>query len=297
VPDHEIEYDSTRGKGISLTLRIDPEVASDWRTAAQRNGLTLLEWISLSLTLADKLCLVDGYEKTPSIGRRIDPLLARAIMEAAQGQEWEHRAMLLLGMANPLPDDMGPLQKRKNGRVPTQLVDLFTRYGIPFAEVAPNYFAVIGDNVLTWQELAYVLTIWDESQFDWCYLSNKGLEERTKMNKRDAQKATERAVTQGLVEREPLPHEVRARRTRNRTRIARSVGEAILRGDIRPATVDDSYSESYLTVQSKVDPRNAGGEYVDPRMLQAARDAQQQGRTSATETIKGYLAALDQSTT
>lgn len=293
----DIEYERLTTGGISLTLRIDPDVAESWRIAAKRNGISLVEWISLSLALADKLCLVDGYEKTPSIGRRIDPMLARAILENAQGKEWEHRAMLLLGMANPVDEDLGPIQRHRNGRVPTQVSEIFTRYGIPFLEIAPNYYAVLDGKVLSWQELAYVLTIWDESQFDWCYLSNKGLQERTGMNSRDAVKATERARVQYLVEREALPMAVRVRRAQFRTRVARATGEALLRGDLRPATVDDSYSEGYLTTQSKVHPGHASGTHVDPLLLQAAREAQQRGTTSASEVIRGYLAALDQSIT
>lgn len=294
VMGHDMEYEPTGRGSISLTIRIDPEVATGWRTAAQRNGLTLLEWISLSLTLADRLCLVDGYEKTPSIGRRIDPMLARAILENAQGKDWEHRAMLLLGMANPVPDDVGPTQKRRHGRVPTELTDLFTKYGLPFVDVAPNYYAVLGDAVLTWQELACLLTLWDESQFDWSYLSKKGLRERTGMSDHDARKAIARVVAQGLVEREQMPLAARSRRAQNRTRVTRQTGEALLRSDLRLATVNDAYSESYLSTQSKVGRSGAGGAYVDPRLLQAAHDAQGQGRSSASEVIKGYLEALDQ---
>lgn len=294
---HDIGYDPLPNGGLSLTLRIDPEVADAWRAAAQRNGLALVEWISLSLTLADKLCLVDGYEKTPSIGRRLDPILARAILEAAQGQEWEHRAMLLLGMANPVSEELGPVQKRVSGRVPSQLSGLFTEYGIPFVEVAPNYYAVLGDKVLSWQELAYVLIIWKEAQANWCYLSNQGLQERTGMNKRDAMKATDRATVQELVEREAMPKAARARRAQNRTRLTQATCEALLRGDIRPATVDDAYSEGYLTTQTKVHRDRSAGADVDPLLLQAAREAQQRGNHSASEVIRGYLEALNQSTT
>lgn len=293
VTDTIIEYEQLPTGGISLTLRVDPEVAEGWRVAAKRNGLSLIEWISLSLTLADKLSLVDGYEKTPSIGRRLDPVLARAILENAQGKDWEHRAMLLLGMANPMPDEVERTAKRRKGRVSSQVSGLFTQYGIPFIDVAPNYYAVLGDKVLSWQELALVLTLWDESQFDWAYLSYKGLQERTGMTHHDTRKATERAVAQELVERDQVSAAMRGRTVLSRTRVTRPAGEALLRGDLRPATVDDSFSESYLTAQSKVDRGNANGEQVDPLLIQAAREAKMRGKVTASEVIKGYLAALE----
>ena len=281
----DITYSRTTNGSLSLALTLDPEVAEHWKESAKRNGLSLVEWIQLSLALADKLCLVDGYERTPSIGRRLDPVLARAILEAAQGQPWEHRAMLLLGMANPVDEDLGPMQGQRQRRVPAKLSGIFTDYGLPYVEIAPDSYAVLGDHALTWQELAVVLTLWTEGQFDWCYLSNKGLQERTGMSAYDIRRAVTRTGALKLTERESLPMAIKSRRAQYRTRLTRTAGEALLRGDLRPATVDDAYSESFLATQ---------GSAVDPLLLQSAREAQQRGQPTASAVIKGYLEALDQ---
>lgn len=290
--DIEINRVSSRGDH-ELTIRIDGEEVKKWKAAASRHGLGLAEWIMLSLTLADKLSLVDGYEKTPSVGRRLDPILARAILEAAQGQPWEHRALLLLGMANPVETVKKP---KTRGRIPAELIDVFAEFGIPYRDVAPNYYAVLGPWVLSWQELAFILIIWKDSLFDWCYLSRRGLQERAGMTQRDAMKAVERTVAQGLVEREPISSG-RVTGAKTRTRLTREVGEALLRGEIRPATVDDSYSESYLTAQSLVSNNHGSGSEVDPLLLASAREAAMRGQTSASDVIRGYLDTLGQSTT
>jgi hypothetical protein len=286
-----------RSGGYDLTVRVTGEEMRAWKDAARRNGMGMAQWISLSLTLAEKMALVDGHQRNPAIGRKIDPVLAKAIAQAAKGQPWEHRAMLLLGIGAESDEVKTPV--KRSGRIPVELTDLFAEYGIPYRDVAPNYFAVLGDWVLSWQELALVLTIWREVQFDWSFMTVKRLQELAGMTTRDTKKAMERAVAQGVVEREPLDLGRGNGRSSMRTRVAKAAGEALLRGEIRPATVDDSFSESYLTAQSMVSAYADGSE-VDPLLLKAARQvAETTSRPTASAVISRYLEAKEasQSTT
>lgn len=283
---------AANSRDFDLTVRVSAEEVKEWKESARRNGMSLSQWLSLGLTLASKMALVDGHQRNPAIGRRIDPLLAKAILEAAKGQPWEHRAMLLIGIGAEAEDVKVPTKRSR--RIPVDLADLFAEYGIPYRDVAPNYFAVIGEWVLSWQELAMVLTIWRESQFEWCFLSKERLRSLTGMNVRDSSKAIERAVASGIIERQDLGLGKGNGRVSSRSRLVREAGEALLRGDIRPATVDDSFTENYLNTVAKVS-RFSDGADVDPLLLQAAREAAAEGNPRSATTVVGrYIAAKEQ---
>lgn len=144
---------------VQLTINIAPTRLGQWRAAAQAAGMTIEDWLKVSVMLAERLDLVGGAQRLPSISEGLDPLVERAVREAAQGQPWESRALLLL-------DGFARSQKERDFSVnrPSRSRDgiqrLLHEIGLPsdrFAMSSP--YAWFGEVPLTWLQAALVLVI------------------------------------------------------------------------------------------------------------------------------------------
>lgn len=151
--------EETTSHSSDIILRIQPKKLIQWERAAERAGMPLDYWIITGVALAEKWRLVEGAEILAGKKGAIDPLLAEAIRVAAAGKPWEHKAILLLGVAatvNEIEDvAIVPLVTRIE-----ETHKLLQEYGLPYmGGERKNYRIAIGGLNYKWIETALILII------------------------------------------------------------------------------------------------------------------------------------------
>lgn len=202
--------DSTqRPATIRFTLEVPLSVFNQWREAAREAQIPVNRYIGLALALANNLQLVEGYARLPNHGRTIDPVLADAIRQAAIGQPWEHKAMLLVG-TSALPSKQKPtmISRTMTAQLPHEVPEdaniLFARHGCPtYYTVAFRPVLRVADTDLRWRPALALLLLWEHSRGKWVHKA-RPLLARTLPDEK-VQDILRELVKLGLVETQGTP--------------------------------------------------------------------------------------------
>lgn len=158
-----------------FSLQVPLSVFNQWREAAKEADMPVNRYVALALSLANNLQLVEGYARLPNHGRTIDPILAEAIRQAAIGQPWEHKAMLLVG-TRALPSKRKPsmIARTMTAQLPHEVPEaanvLFERHGCPtYHTVAFRPIMRVADTDLRWRPAWAVLLLWEHGRNRWIH--------------------------------------------------------------------------------------------------------------------------------